>query len=763
MKSKIHSTIAAMILAFLAIATTSLAQPVITTQPADQTAIAGSTATFSVEATGSPPPLSYQWRSHSGPNTFTNIPFGTEATLVLPNVQPTIRRFSVVVSDGSGLSVTSSPLVKLTVYLPPVITAQPTSKNAVAGESNVLQVMVSGTAPLAYQWSFDGQPIPSATESNLTFASVQFSNAGPYQVVITNLYGVATSSVAMLTVVLPSFTKITNGAIVNDGGFSFAASWGDYDNDGWPDLFVANDYVVNGNEVEGPNANDFLYRNNGDGSFTRVTNVVVAQDGVWSISGAWGDYDNDGSLDLIVGNPGHPNALFRNRGDGTFIKISTGIIATESQTSHNAVWGDFDRDGWIDLFIANFWDTPPPPLPNVLFRNERDGSFSKISFGPKPFNSVNSWNVAWGDFNNDGWPDLFVPHGGTITPQRGQNSQLYVNGQDGNFVLLTNSVVFANRANSVACAWGDYDNDGFQDLFVSNFYAQNNFLYHNNGDATFTLVTNSVVVADGGTSVGCAWGDYDNDGWLDLIVANLGPVDFNVGGSIRAENNFLYRNNGDGTFTKVTGERLVNDLGYSTGCAWADYDNDGFSDLYVANGWITASEKNFLYRNNGNSNNWITLKLVGTVSNRSAIGAKVRVQASIGGRTFWQMREISGGSNYGSQNDLRPSFGLGDATLVETLRIEWPSGTVQELHNVAPKQILTITEPPRLSAAMSGGQPVFALKGGRGMEYGIESSTNLNNWSPLATVTITNISGLAPIVDPAPPTVRQKFYRALGR
>jgi hypothetical protein len=263
--------------------------------------------------------------------------------------------------------------------------------------------------------------------------------------------------------------------------------------------------------------------------------------------------------------------------------------------------------------------------------------------------------------------------------------------------------------------------------------------------------------------VGCAWGDYDNDGWLDLFVANLGPLDPISRVSIAPEDNFLYHNNGDGTFTKITSGSLVHDLGYSTGCAWADYDNDGFLDLFVSNGWGTKSENNFLYRNNGNTNNWINVRLVGTVSNRSAIGAKVRVEATIAGSTLWQMREISGGSNYGSQNDMRANFGLGDATNVETLRIEWPSGTVQELHAVAAKQFLTIAEPPRLTATKVNGQPEFILKGGWNMQYDIEASTDLTVWSPIATVTITNRNGAVPISDPALPAGWQKFYRAMAR
>ena len=747
-----RSCLAGMFL-ILALASGS-AQPTITIQPSDQTAIVGGTAMFTMSATGLEP-LVYQWRRYTNSTSFGNLPSETNTVLLLTNVQPTAHRFAVVVSDTSGSS--TSRLAKLNE--PARITTQPASQLAEVGGALTFIAAATGTIPLNYQWRLNDTNLAGKTSTNLVLSNVQLTSAGGYTVVVTNIAGAATSHVAVLTLLPAVFTKITTGAIVNDGGFSWTGAWGDYNNDGWPDLFAGNSN--SDQSPDGPNAESFLYRNNGDGTFMRVTNVSVVTNRIWSISGVWGDYDNDGFLDLFVSNPNHPNSLYRNLGDGTFSKITNGLMATEEQYSHAAAWADFDRDGFLDVFIANFRQTPSSPFrTNFLYRNLGDGTFSKISFGPKPANNGDSWNVAWADYDNDGWPDLFVPFGGTRSRQ---NSFLHHNNGDGTFSRVTNGVIATEIANSVACAWGDYDNDGFLDLFVSNFYDQNNFLYHNNGDGTFTKVTNCVVALDHGTSVGCAWGDYDNDGWLDLFVANLGPVDTNSFASIREENNFLYHNNGNGSFTKITSGILVNDLGYSTGCAWADYDNDGFLDLFVANGWGTQSQNNFLYHNSGNSNAWLTLKLIGTVSNRSAIGAKVHVMATVSGKTFWQMREISGGSNYGSQNDLRPIFGLGDATNADVIRIEWPSGIVQTFTNLTARQFLTITEPSRLSAATVGGQPQLALKGGRNMTYDIQTSTNFSNWAPGSTVTITNLDGATPIVVPLPPTGPQKFYRAVLR
>jgi hypothetical protein len=181
----------------------------------------------------------------------------------------------------------------------------------------------------------------------------------------------------------------------------------------------------------------------------------------------------------------------------------------------------------------------------------------------------------------------------------------------------------------------------------------------------------------------------------------------------------------------------------------------------VARGSERFASVNLLYRNNGNSNAWLKVKLVGTVSNRSAIGAKVRVHATIGGKTFWQLREINTGDGF-CANALDPHFGLGDATQVDTLRIEWPSGTVQEFHNVAVKQTLTIIEPPRLLAATTNGVPQFSVKGGRGFHYDIQTSTDLAAWSSLGTVTITNLSGIVQIIDTNVMGAGQRFYRAVS-
>lgn len=554
----------------------------------------------------------------------------------------------------------------------PIITLQPADFSVSLGATVTHQVIASGAgASREYQWRLNELALMNATNRTLVFTNVQSTHAGGYSVVVSDTTGSVTSRVAVLTVD-PTFTKITTGAIVNDGGDSAGCAWGDYDNDGYVDLFVAN----RGGQ------NNFLYRNQRNGAFEKITAGRIVTDGGNSRGGgAWADYNNDGWLDLIVANTFEPNFLYHNNGDGTFARVTSaaaGSIVAKTGATHSCAWGDFDNDGHVDLFEPNAFDEP-----SFLHRNRGNGSFTEENTSVVVMDRGNPFVAVWSDYDNDGRLDLFLARGGF---RGSENNFLYRNEGGSHFTKLSAATVGSvvnDGGYSLGAAWGDYDNDGFQDLFVANGQgsgaARLNFLYHNSGDGRFTRMTTNTVgslASDLGQSIGCAWGDYDNDGFLDLFVATA------IGTKL------LYHNNTDGSFTRIDSGSLVNDFGTSLSCAWADYDNDGFLDLFVANG----GENNALYRNAGNDNSSISLRLVGTQSNRSAIGAKVRVKATIGGKAFWQVREISGGSGYGSQNDLRAHFGLGDATNADLIRIEWPSGVVQELREVAARQVLAIQE-----------------------------------------------------------------------
>jgi hypothetical protein len=546
-----------------------------------------------------------------------------------------------------------------------------------------------------------------------------------------------------------NFAQITDGDIVNDQGIWIGCAWGDFHNSGFLDLVVANLFGTN------------AYYENNNGMFIKISQGDPVQDADYGVGALAADYDNDGNLDLAFTSGAFyslsHNRLYHGNGDGTFSQASGGVVTNLAAYFGPGAWGDYDNDGFVDLLVLNHGTANANGGPNVLYHNNGDGTFTRVTSGAivNDFISV-GFCATWEDYDNDGFLDLLV-----INYASGNNI-LYHNNRNGTFGRVSTNIVATDYwpGGASCAAWGDYDNDGLPDLFVTDGAGSRNQLYHNGGNGSFTRVTSGpeLVPSPGGASNGCGWGDYDNDGYLDLFVSG------------NDETNAMFHNNGDGTFTKITSGAPVEEGGPHMVCgavSWVDYDQDGFLDLFV--GRVDATNessaflpgKNLLYHNNGNTNAWLEIKLTGTVSNRSAIGAKVRVHATIGGKTFWQLREIGNGGGYNCQ-PLVAHFGLGDATNVDIVRIEWPSGLVQEFQNVAPKQILTYTEPPRLLATTTGGVPQFSLKGGRGFQYEIDSSPDLSAWSSIGTLTVTNLNGMASIVDTNPPASNQRFYRAIA-
>jgi hypothetical protein len=446
------------------------------------------------------------------------------------------------------------------------------------------------------------------------------------------------------------FTDAGAASGTNDSGPSVGMAWGDYDSDGDLDLYLAQ---------FGPTPQNRLYRNNGNDTFTDVAVASGTVGNGNSHAAVWGDYDNDGDLDLYLTAHGGTNQLFRNNGDGTFTDVGAASGTNDTGSARGTAWGDYDQDGFLDLYVAKTG-------PNRMYHNNGNGTFTEVGAGTGTSDAGDGTGVAWGDYDSDGDLDLFVAN--HLTPNR-----LYRNNGNSTFTDVSVAAGTDHTGPSHGVAWGDYDNDGDLDLYLANLGTPNR-LYRNNGNGTFAEVGAASGTADSGMSRGAAWGDFDDDGYLDLYVTNDGV-------------SRLYKNNGNGTFTEVAGAYGTAGAGTAVGVAWADYDGDGDLDLYVA----VLDGPNHLYRNDNIplvGNHWIEVDLVGTQSNREGIGARVRCVA--GGRSL--IREISGGSGYLSQEPLIARFGLGLATAVDTVEVRWPSGIVQVVTNPGMDQQITVTE-----------------------------------------------------------------------
>lgn len=456
------------------------------------------------------------------------------------------------------------------------------------------------------------------------------------------------------------FSDVTDMAGVGDTGSSNAGAWGDFDGDGDLDLYV----VKSISQWFG--AANTLFKNNGAGLFEDVAEQVGLADTGIGTGGIWGDYDNDGYLDLYVINFTQPNVLYRNDG-GMFTDVTPQAKVGDSGTGNGASWVDYDRDGDLDIFVYNCTYGGQHP---TLYRND-GGVFVDISDSAGiagNFTPHNGPTIAWGDYNNDGYPDLYLPLGDYDATYP---NMLFCNNGNGTFTNIADSAGVADTGYGRGAAWGDYDNDGELDLYVVNYWPNHgNVLFRNNGNGTFTNVTTVAGVGDTAAGRMTFWGDYDNDGFLDLAVANEGV-------------NKLYHNKGDGTFQDVTFEAGLNDTSNTRGgLLWGDYDNDGDLDLYEVN----LDSKNRLYRNNGSDNHFLSVKTVGVVSNRDGIGARIKVVAG----SLSQIREVNGG--VGSQIQLPVHCGLGTHSIIDSLIITWPSGIKDVYTNVAVDQHMLAIE-----------------------------------------------------------------------
>ncbi len=507
----------------------------------------------------------------------------------------------------------------------------------------------------------------------------------------------------------------TNTYLLETTGTGVAAL--DYDDDGWPDIFLVNGSVLEG-FPKGQEPTNHLYRNRRNGTFEDVTARAGLAASGWGQGTCAGDYDNDGHEDLFVTYWGQ-NHLYRNNGDGTFADVTAraGLTQDRSRWGTGCAFLDYDRDGRLDLFAANYIDfdlktTPvpasglcrykglavacgPPGLPgarNLLFHNLGDGTFADVSTasGITRANGTYGLGVATLDFDGDGWVDLYVANDSSP-------SALLRNNHDGTFTDLGTAIGCAYSQDGkpqagMGLAIGDYDRSGTMDIFKTNFAGDTSTLYSNSGkgfceDRTFA---SGIGVNTRWLGWGVGFLDLDADGWLDLFLVN-GHVYPEVD-SLESEAGYkqpkvVYRNLGNGRFMDVSDQLgpPVTTPKAGRGAAFADFDNDGDVDIVVNN--IHDAPDLFRLDRSG-VRHWLSLKLVGTRSNRSAIGALVRVTTPDGE----QRQEVRGGGSYFSQNDLRLHFGLGDAAVVQRVVVRWPNGDEETWTGLAGDRLHTLRE-----------------------------------------------------------------------
>jgi hypothetical protein len=498
----------------------------------------------------------------------------------------------------------------------------------------------------------------------------------------------------------------------------------DYDHDGWLDIFLVNGTRFDANWTKADAPVSRLYKNNRDGTFTDVTlKAGLARTG-WGQGCCIGDYDNDGLDDLLVTYWGDC-VLYRNNGDGTFTDVSakTGVAKTTRLTSAGlnrwntgCAFVDYDRDGWLDIFIGNYIDFDPKTVPvpedgnclyknlkvacgppgldggkNILLHNDGKGNFTDVSekAGILKTQGTYALGVLVADFDNDGWPDIYVANDST-------SSALYRNNRDGTFTDIAIEAGVAYSADGkpqagMGVSTADYDGDGNLDIVKTNFAGDTSTLYRNLGNNFFEDSTFQAGLGRNTRFLG--WGamflDYDNDTWPDILLTN-GHVYPEVADTAieygYRQRKVLYRNLGNGRFLDVSenaGPGILEKVS-GRGCATGDFDNDGDVDVVVN---CVNDVPQLLRCDTAARNTWIKLKCVGTKSNRSAIGA--RVYCVTGKRK--QMDEVRSGGSYISQNDLRVHFGLAQAETAD-IEIRWPSGQVDKLPGLRANGIYTVVE-----------------------------------------------------------------------
>jgi hypothetical protein len=514
----------------------------------------------------------------------------------------------------------------------------------------------------------------------------------------------------------------------------------DFDHDDWIDLFL-----VNGTRLEGfakaQEPVSHLFKNNRDGTFTDITAKSGMTRSGWGQACCVGDFDNDGLNDLFVTYYGQ-NILYKNHGDGTFtdVTVKAGLAQDKLRWNSGCAFVDYDRDGNLDLFVANYidFDIKTAPVPeaagcsykgiqvacgppgldggkNILYRNNGDGTFQNVTEKSGILATIGTYGlgVAVADFDNDGWPDIYVANDSTA-------ATYYQNQKDGTFkdVAIESGIAYSPDGRPQAgmgVSVGDFNRDGLLDIVKTNFAGDTDSLYQNLGDGSFEDKTYLSGLGINTRYLG--WGvgfvDLDNDGWLDIVIAN-GHVYPEVDGSHvdapYAERKYVYRNLRNGQFEEVTnlaGSGMMAPVA-ARGCAFGDYDNDGNLDVVVN---CVNSAPQLLRCTPSITRNWIKIRVVGKKSNRAGVGTRITVTAQtapqdhsgIGKQPLRQIEEVRSGGSYYSQNDLRIHFGLDVATKADQVELLWPSGTRDLLRDLPANRLYVIEEGGRILKTMPMG------------------------------------------------------------
>ena len=476
----------------------------------------------------------------------------------------------------------------------------------------------------------------------------------------------------------------------NTNGVSFV----DIDQDGDLDLFLTNAHT--------PFGFNTIYRNDGNDNFTKIEAGEVTGLQTVSFGHTWGDFDNDGLPDLFIANAFTKmgSLLYKNLGDFKFRRIESYNVGSNLVLAFDAAWADYDNDGWLDLVTihpARF--VGKPIRSNSLFKNNGDLSFAEIISTPITGPTAPYTNGTWSDYDLDGDMDLFIgsgPANGTVAPDFHFKNQLKETGK-ATFQRMRKEQFAKDAMDGQTWNWVDYDNDGDLDVFMTNYSGTPNgqgqpngmvnHFYRNDQDS-MTRITEGPLVEELSVSLANMWADFDNDGDLDVIVGNSRST------------NKHYRNNGDGSFEYVANSPIESPGSKVTwGMSNGDYDNDGDIDLFIsnkvayANGGANGGDVNYLYRNDlDNGYHWLLIQCEGKDSNRSAIGTIVQVTANINGQAVTQTRVIGTNNTFLGDNDIRAHFGLNTSSEIDLVKISWPSGKVDEYQNIKADQLLVATE-----------------------------------------------------------------------